>query len=58
LAVKLRRDVLYHSDYCICGLLSKPFLNSVSDAERIKKQVDTFWQIVDDLRRDLALTPD
>jgi hypothetical protein len=36
----------------------KPFLNSVSDAARIKKHVDGFWQMVEDFRRDTALKPD
>jgi len=36
----------------------KPFLNSVTDAARIKKHVDEFWQMVDEFRHDPALTPD
>jgi hypothetical protein len=36
----------------------KPFLNSVADAARIRKHMDGFWQMVEDFRRDPALTPD
>jgi hypothetical protein len=36
----------------------KPFLNSVSDAARISKHVDGFWQMVDEFRRDPTLAPD
>lgn len=36
----------------------KPFLNSVTDAPRIKKHVDGFVQMVDDFRRDPGLRPD
>jgi hypothetical protein len=36
----------------------KPFLNSVSDAARIQRHVDGFWQMVDDFRRDPTLKPD
>jgi hypothetical protein len=36
----------------------KPFLNSVSDAARIKNHVEGFWQMVDDFRSDPAQTPD
>jgi hypothetical protein len=36
----------------------KPFLNSVSDAGRIKKHVDGFWQMVEDFRRDPTLKPE
>jgi hypothetical protein len=35
----------------------KPFLNSVSDAARIRTHVDGFWQMVDDFRRDPTLKP-
>jgi hypothetical protein len=36
----------------------KPFLNSVTHAARIKKHTDEFWHMVDEFRRDPALTPD
>jgi hypothetical protein len=36
----------------------KPFLNSVTDAARIRKHVDGFVQMVDDFRRDPTLMPD
>lgn len=36
----------------------KPFLNSVTDAARIRKHVDGFLQMVDDFRRDPTLKPD
>lgn len=36
----------------------KPFLNSVTDAERIRKHVDGFAQMVDDFRQDPTLKPD
>jgi hypothetical protein len=36
----------------------KPSLNSVRDAECIRKHVDAFWQMVDDFRRDPSLKPD
>jgi hypothetical protein len=44
-------------DVCLVGK-RQPFLNSASDAARIKKHVDGFWQMVDDFRRDPALKPD
>jgi len=36
----------------------KPFLDSVTDAARIRKHVDGFFQMVEDFRRDPALKPD
>ncbi len=51
------RDCEHTTDTLLVGK-RKPFLNSQTHATRISKHRDEFWHMVEDFRRDPALTPE
>lgn len=57
LSVQLSPDDEDTRDVLLTGK-RKPFLNSVTEAARIKRHTDGFWQMVDQFRCDPALKPD